>query len=200
MGVRIPAPHQDAMPGCLALGDGAPEHLALKTSGLMCRSSIQLDEMETTPERVTQAFMCTGSQGKAETPLESGSDLPVVLGGSPGKRGGNCSSLWGKDIEDKGLRNNYQHELPWRWPFWKNLTPTIRAESPRPDNKQGAPSISKQAATSNHTQRQRPTHQRDKNQLNLPVFPIKKYAASPHTNFSYKGADIKSKRGYNPIA
>ena len=132
MGVRIPAPHQDAMPGCLALGDGAPEHLALKTSGLMCRSSIQLDEMETTLERVTQAFMCTGSQGKAETPLESGSHLPVVLGGSPGKRGG-------KDTEDKGLRNNYQHELPWRWPFWKNLTPPIRAEKPQTRQQTGSP-------------------------------------------------------------
>ena len=31
--------------------------------------------------------MCTGSQGKADTPKESGSDLTLVLGGSPGKTG-----------------------------------------------------------------------------------------------------------------
>ena len=32
--------------------------------------------------------MCTGSQGKAETPQESESDLSVVPGASPGKKGG----------------------------------------------------------------------------------------------------------------
>ena len=63
-------------------------------------------------ERHTQAFMCTG-QGKAETPWESGSDLTAVLGGYPGKTGGDCGLLWGKDIGSKGLRNNHQHELLW---------------------------------------------------------------------------------------
>ena len=43
-------------------------------------------------ERHTQAFMCTGSQGKAETPKESGLELIAVLGGSHGKTGGDCGS------------------------------------------------------------------------------------------------------------
>ena len=48
---------------------------------------------DSTLERCTQAVMCTGSQAKAETPKESESDLPPVLGGSPGKTGGDCGSL-----------------------------------------------------------------------------------------------------------
>ena len=39
-------------------------------------------------ERHTQAFMCTGSQRKAEIPKEYGFNLTVVLGGSPGKNRG----------------------------------------------------------------------------------------------------------------
>ena len=54
-------------------------------------------------ERYTQFFMCTGSQGKAETPLESGLDLTAVLEASPGKTGGDYGSLWGKNIGGKGL-------------------------------------------------------------------------------------------------
>ena len=38
----------------------------------------------------------------------SGSDLTAVLGGSPGKTEGDCGSLLGKDIGDKGLGNNHQ--------------------------------------------------------------------------------------------
>ena len=56
-------------------------------------------------ERYTQSFMCTGSQGKAEAPYESGSDLTAVLGGWPGKTGNDCDSLWGKNIGGKALGN-----------------------------------------------------------------------------------------------
>ena len=63
-------------------------------------------------ERRIQAFMCTGSQGKAEAPQESGSDLTSVLEGSPGKIGGDCGSLWGKDIAGKGLGNIHQQCVP----------------------------------------------------------------------------------------
>ena len=78
----------------------------------------------------------------------------------------------------------------------------------RPNNKQDgniAPLISKQAAysprhtaASNHAQRQSPTHQRDKTQLNLPVArhqPLtRSIATGPCTNFTQKGADTRSKR------
>ena len=44
-------------------------------------------------ERHTQAYMCTGSLSKAETPQESESDLTAVLRGFPGKTGGDCGTL-----------------------------------------------------------------------------------------------------------
>ena len=43
-------------------------------------------------------LMCTRSQGKAGTPSESESDLPLVLGRSPGKTRVCCVSLWGQNI------------------------------------------------------------------------------------------------------
>ena len=52
-------------------------------------------------ERHTQGFMCTGSQGKAETPQESGSDLTAVLGGSPGKTGVNVAHGGVRTLEAK---------------------------------------------------------------------------------------------------
>lgn len=55
--------------------------------------------------------MCSASQGKAEIPWKSGSDLPVVLGGVPGKTEGDCGSLLEKDIGSKSLGNNHQWEL-----------------------------------------------------------------------------------------
>ena len=89
--------------------------MALRPVGLVCRSSTGLGETKT--QRCTQAFMCTGSQSKAEIPKESGSDVTAVRGGFPGKTGGDCGSLWGKDIGRKGLGTNHQPVLPKRWPF-----------------------------------------------------------------------------------
>ena len=65
-----------------------PEHLALKASGT-CAQELHrtVRNKDLILERYTQSFMYTRSQGKAETPQESGSDLTVVLGGSPGKMG-----------------------------------------------------------------------------------------------------------------
>ena len=68
------------MPGDRALGGGAPETFDLEGQQGLCKGAPLL-------KKRTQAFICTGSQGKAETPQESGSDLSVVLGGSPGKTG-----------------------------------------------------------------------------------------------------------------
>ena len=86
------------------------EHLALRAIRA-CAQELHRTGGNRNPilERCTQAFMCTGSQGKAETPLKSGSDLTAVLGRSPGKTGGDFSSLQGKDIGGKGLGNNHQH-------------------------------------------------------------------------------------------
>ena len=75
--------------------------------------------------------MDTGSQGKVEAPKESGSVLTAVLRVSPRKKRGDCSSLWGKDIGGKALRNIHQQAFLWRWPFWENLAPPIRAEKPQ---------------------------------------------------------------------
>ena len=86
--------------------------------------------------------------------------------------------------------------------------------SPRPNNNPGgitAPPISKQVAqrsprhtaTSIPIQRQSPTHQRDKNQLHLPVgrhqsFPSRSLQQAPIPTSATSGADIRSKRGYKP--
>ena len=81
--------------------------------------------------------------------------------------------------------------------------------SEKPQTKQqtggkGCLKIPRHTATSNHTKKQSPTHQMNKNQLHLQVgrhhSPLRKSVASPCTNFSHKGAEIRSKRGYSPYA
>ena len=77
----------------------------------MHRNSIGLGETDTILKRHTQVFMCTGSQVKAETLWESVSDLTAVLGGSPGKTGGDCGTLSGEGIGSKALGNIQQQCL-----------------------------------------------------------------------------------------
>ena len=85
-----------------------PQHLALKASGAYALEFHRTrGKGDSTLEGNTQALRCTESQGKAETPKETGLDLLTDLGGYPGKTGGDYGSLWGKDIEGKGLRNNH---------------------------------------------------------------------------------------------
>ena len=86
-----------------------PEYLALKATGACARERHETEgNGDPILERCMWAFVCTGSQGKAEAPWESGLDLTAVLGGSPGKTGGDCGLLWGKDIGGKGLGNIHQ--------------------------------------------------------------------------------------------
>ena len=82
-------------------------------------------------ERRIQAFVCAGSQGKAEASWESGLDLTAALGGSPGKTGGDCGLLWGKDIGSKALGNIHHCMFLWRWPFWQSLALLISTEKPQ---------------------------------------------------------------------
>ena len=77
----------------MGLGGEAPGTLGIEGQGLVHRSFMGLGEIQPPLKKAQTTFMCTGSQGKAETPLESGSNLPVVLEGSPGKTGGDCGSL-----------------------------------------------------------------------------------------------------------
>ena len=42
--------------------------------------------------------------------------------------GKQVTGLWVKDIGGKGLENNHQHVLLYRWPFWNNLAPPIRTK------------------------------------------------------------------------
>ena len=159
---------------------------------------------DSTLESHTQGFMCTGSQGKAETTQKSGSRLPVVIGGSPGKTGNDCGSLLGKKtLEAKVLGITVSENSLGSGHFGKKSAHLSKLRSPRPNNKLGGnttPHISKQSAyrlprhraTSNHTQRQNPSHQEDKNQLQLPVgrnefLPSESLQQAPCTNFRYKG-------------
>ena len=52
-----------------------------------------------------------------------------------GKQGGDCGSLWGKDIGCKALRNMHQHVFLRRWPFCENLASPISAEKPQATQK-----------------------------------------------------------------
>ena len=42
-----------------------------------------------------------------------------------------------EDIGGKGLGNNCQWELPWKWPFWKKICPPIKAEKPQTKQQTG---------------------------------------------------------------
>ena len=79
------------------------EHLALKASGAWAQEiNGTAGNGDPALERCTQTFTCTGSQSKAKSPQESGSDLTTVLGGYPGKTGVDCG-LWGRALEAKLL-------------------------------------------------------------------------------------------------
>ena len=64
------------------------EYLALKASGA-CVQELHGTGGNGDPilKRYTRTFTCTGFQGRAKAPWESGSNLTVVLGGPPGKTG-----------------------------------------------------------------------------------------------------------------
>ena len=81
-----------------------PEHLALKASGA-CAQELHGTGENRDPilKRHTQTLMCTGSQGKAKSPWEPGSNLTAVLGGPPGKRGVNVACCGGRILEAKLL-------------------------------------------------------------------------------------------------
>ena len=101
----------------------------------------------------------------------------------------------------------------------KNWPHPLGLRSPRPNNKLGrntAPPISIQAAlipprhrgglyshpeTKPHPPEGQDSAPPTSEQAPVPPAPpIRKPAASPCIHFSYKGADTRSRRGYNPIA
>ena len=63
---------------------------------------------DTILECFTKTFMCTGCQVRVEALLESGLELIAVLTESPGKTGGHCGSLFGKDVGGNSLRSIHQ--------------------------------------------------------------------------------------------
>ena len=76
---------------------------------------------------------------------------------------------------------------------------------PYPSSKRLSKSLLRHTDTSNHTQGQSPSHQRDKTQLYLPVgmhqsLPSGSLPQAPVSTSPTRGADIKSKRGYKPVA
>ena len=87
------------------------EHLALKASGA-CEQELHGTGGNGDPilKRRTQMFTCTGSQGRARSPKESGSNLTAVLGGHPGKTGVNVACCGERTLEAKlsGLFNIQQ--------------------------------------------------------------------------------------------
>ena len=78
------------------------EHLALKASGAWAQELHRTGRNgDPILERLTQVFICTGSQGKAKSPWESGSNLTAVLGGHPGKTGVNVACCEGETLKAK---------------------------------------------------------------------------------------------------
>ena len=101
------------------------EHLALKASGACAQELHRTGgNGDPTLKMHTWIFTCTGSQGKAKSPWESGSNLTTVLGGHPGKTGVNVPCE-GRTLKAKlsGIFSSYA--FLWRWPFWENLAPHV---------------------------------------------------------------------------
>ena len=107
-------------------------------------------------KRHTQTFMCTGSQGKAKSPWECGSNLTAVLGDilgkqgrHPPKTGENVACCEGKTLKAKLSGIFSSSAFLWRWPFWENLAPPVSQpalRSTRANNNPGgitAPPLSK---------------------------------------------------------
>ena len=117
------------MCGDLALGERAPEQWALKASGA-CVQELHRTGGNGDPilKRCTRTFTCTGSQGKAKSPWESGSNLTAVLAGHPGKTGVNVACCEGRTLEAKLSGIFSSGAFLWRWPFWENLAPPISTE------------------------------------------------------------------------
>ena len=122
------------------------EYLALKASGA-CAQELHRTGGNRDPilKRRTQTFMCTGSQGKAKSPWESGSNLTTVLGGHPGKTGVNMACCEGRTLKAKpsGI---FSSCLSLEVAILGKSGSTHRAESPRANNYQGgitAPPLSK---------------------------------------------------------
>ena len=80
------------------------EHLALKASGA-CVQELHGTGGNGDPilKRCTQTFTTTGSQGKAKSPRESGSNLTAVLGGHSEKTGVNVACCEGRTLKAKLL-------------------------------------------------------------------------------------------------
>ena len=193
------------------------EHLALRASGA-CAQELHSTggNRDSILERCTQAFMCTASQGKAETSKEYRSHLTVVLGRSPGKTGVAVAHYGGRTLETKvsgkinsvcSCRGGHFGKI---WPHPSGL------KSPRPNNNPGgntAPSLSNQAvqrsAPHPHLQASNLTRAKAPPTRGIRISSTYQWAGtSPSHRGAYskphpiptsatRGADIRSKRGYN---
>ena len=126
------------------------EHLALKASGA-CVQELHGTGGNGDPilKRCTQTFTCTGSQGKAKSPRESGSNLTAVLGGHPGKTGVNVACCEGRTLKAK-LSGIFSSCLSLEVAILGKSGPTHQSvlRSPRANNNPGgitALPLSKQA-------------------------------------------------------
>ena len=122
------------------------KHLTLKASGT-CAQELHGTGGIRDPilGRRTQTFTRTGSQGKAGSPWESGSDLAAVLGGPPGKAGVNVACCGGRTLEEKLLQIFISLCYSGGGHFEKIWPHPSGLRSPRPYNPGGmtAPPISK---------------------------------------------------------
>ena len=96
------------MPGDLALGEGSLEHLVLKVSGFVCRSSIGLGEIETPFLTGTHRLSCVlGPRAKQRLHRNLSHTWLQFLEDLLGKQGMTVAHCGGRTLEQR-LRNNQQ--------------------------------------------------------------------------------------------
>ena len=198
------------------IGRGSPQSIwCWGPAGLVHRSSTGLGETETLLLKGAHRLSCVlGPRAKQRLHRNLSQIWMQFLEDLLGKQGVTVAHCEGRMLEAKVLGviisvcSSRGGQVGKIWPHPAGL------RSLRPNNNQGgkaAPPTSKQAAqmhprhtaTSYLTQRQSPTNQRDKNQLYLPVgrhqsLPSGSLQQAPIPTSATRGADIRSKRGYNP--
>ena len=125
-------PHIKLTCGALALGERAPRASVIEGQWGLCAGVHGIGgNGDPNIKRHTQTFTCTGSQGKAKSPQESGSNLTPVIRGPPGKTGVSVACCGGKTWETMLLGILSSMPFSGGGHFGKNLAPPISTEMPQ---------------------------------------------------------------------
>ena len=135
-----------------------------------------------------QDFMCIRSRTKQGLHKNLGQTYVQVLEGLLGKKGAAMAQSGDRTLEVGVPGTNHQCS-PGGCPFGKIWPQPSGLRSPRSNNR-----LETQLCPPEGQEPAPPTSGQ------APAPPIRTPATSPCINFTHKGADTRSKRGYNPIA